>query len=415
MVHLLIIIIYLAFISLGLPDAVLGSAWPIMYVELGVPLSYSGIISMIISASTICSSLLADKLIRRLGTGIVTAVSVVITALALLAFSFSNEFWILCIAAIPYGLGAGCIDTALNNFVALHYSSKHMNWLHCMWGVGAIIGPTIMGAILTNGQTWNTGYRALSTIQIALSLILFLSIPLWKKKSGITDNNGLLEDKSSKSRGLSLIQIFKIPGAKQVFITFFCYCALESIAMLWASSYLVLHNGVGKEMAAILGSMFFIGMTVGRAISGFVSIKLSDTQIIKIGEGITLLGCILLFIPAGEIMSIISIVVLGLGCAPIYPSIIHSTPTLFGKENSQALIGVQMAFAYVGSCFMPPLFGVVADKVSISLLPVFLIIFTVLMIVLHEWLVKKTSKARILVKQSNDNCSISNENNSENE
>ncbi len=387
MIQLLIVIIYIAFISLGLPDSVLGSVWPTLYVEMDVPVSFSGIISMTISMSTILSSLLSDRLTRKFGAGLVTATSIVLTALALLGFSFSTKFWMLCIFAIPYGLGAGGVDAALNNYVALHYSSRHMSWLHCMWGVGAILGPTIMGAILTNGQGWQDGYRYLNYIQIALSAIVFLSLPLWRKKEKLSLGN---EPDTKSTKPLTLKQIFTTKGALSVFITFFCYCALESTAMLWSSSYLVLHNGVSEERAALFGSMFFIGMTVGRAINGFATIKLDDTTLIRIGSVIILVGGLLLFIPAGEILSIVAIIVIGLGCAPIYPCIIHSTPIMFGKDKSQALIGMQMAFAYLGSCFMPPLFGVIANNVSISIMPIYILFFLVLMIIMHEVLVKKT-------------------------
>ena len=380
---LLLAIIYLAFISLGLPDSLLGSAWPSMYMEFNVPVSYAGIISMIISGGTIISSLQSDRVTRKLGAGKVTAISVAMTAVALFGFSITNSFWILCLWAIPYGLGAGSVDAALNNYVALHYESKHMSWLHCMWGVGAMIGPYIMGYAISSGKEWNAGYRYISIIQITLTVILFLSLPLWKKRNEQTTDN--VEEK----KALSLKQIVKIKGAKEVMLCFFCYCALESTAILWASSYLNLSKGITAEKAASFAGMFFIGITVGRAISGFITMKLSDTQMIRLGQFLIGIGIIAMLLPGVEILSLIGLVIVGLGCAPIYPCIIHSTPDHFGAEKSQAIIGVQMASAYAGSCLMPPLFGLIANHITVALLPIFLFIVLVLMIVMHERLTKK--------------------------
>ncbi len=389
MVHLLLILIYFGFISLGLPDSALGAAWPTMFGELNVPVSYAGVLSMIIAAGTIISSLCSDFLTKKLGTGLITALSVATTAAALLGFSFCTEFWLLCLVAIPYGLGAGSVDAALNNYVALHYASKHMSWLHCMWGVGTIIGPTIMGALLTGGKHWTDGYRTLSFIQIALTAILFTSLPLWKKRTGTPTPQAQTE---STRKSHSIFSALKIPGAIAVMVTFFCYCALEQTAMLWSSSYMALYNGVPEDVAALCASVFFIGITVGRAANGFLTIKLSDTRLIRIGQAIILVGCAVLFLPFGQVSTLIGIVLVGLGCAPIYPCIIHSTPERFGAENSQALIGLEMACAYTGSCFMPPLFGLIANHVSIALFPAFLIVFLALMIVMHEVLIKRTKK-----------------------
>ncbi len=388
MVHLLLIVIYLAFIGLGLPDSMLGAAWPTMFGLFGVPVSYAGIVSMIISAGTIVSSLMSDFLTKKIGAGLVTAFSVCLTALALFGFSLANSFWLLCVLAVPYGLGAGSVDAALNNYVALHYSNKHMNWLHCMWGVGTIVGPSIMGAFLIGGQAWNLGYLTVALIQIAISAILFFSLRLWKKPT-------VEQESGEKAKPLSLAKVVKIKGAVEVMVTFFCYCALESTAMLWSSSYLVLHNGVSEEVAAACASIFFIGITVGRFINGFISEKLTDTQMIRMGQSVMLVGIVLLFFPLGEWGSYAGIILLGLGCAPVYPSIIHSTPERFGADKSQALIGVQMASAYTGSCLMPPLFGLIANHVNIALFPVFLLFFLLLMATMHEVLVKKTKPSLI--------------------
>lgn len=384
MIHLLLAIIYVSFISLGLPDGLLGAAWPSMYPELGVPVSYAGVVSMIIAVGTVISSLMSDRLTYRLGAGKVTAISVAMTAAALLGFSFSRSFWMICLWAIPYGLGAGSVDASLNNYVALHYSSRHMSWLHCMWGVGASVGPYIMGFVLSGGGHWTAGYRGVGLLQIAITAVLFLSLPLWKTRSGEAGTE-------NAAKPLSMGQIFRIPGAKEVMTTFFCYCALEQTAALWASSYLALYKGVPADTAAFFASMFFIGITVGRAVNGFLTMKLSDTQLIRLGEGIILVGIAAMLLPMGETVSILGLILVGLGCAPIYPCIIHSTPAHFGEERSQALIGVQMASAYVGICLMPPLFGLIANHITVALLPVFLLVILALMAVMHERLIRKAS------------------------
>lgn len=381
MFHMLLAIIYLAFISLGLPDSLLGSAWPSMYLVLGVPVSYAGVISMIISAGTILSSLQSDRLTKRLGTGKVTAISVATTALALFGFSCSSSFWMLCLWAIPYGLGAGSVDASLNNYVALHYASRHMSWLHCMWGIGASLGPYIMGYALS-GRGWNMGYRYIAILQAALTLILLLSLPLWKEQQTQEE-----EGAASFLSPLSLGQIFLLPGAKAAMIAFFCYCALEATAGLWAASYLVLHHGVEAGTAAGFASLFYMGITAGRAVNGFLSLKLSDTQMVRLGQGIILFGALLLLLSFSQAVSLAGLVMIGLGCAPIYPSMLHATPHHFGAGRSQAIMGVQMACAYVGTCLMPPLFGLIASHMSIVLFPVFLLLILVLMVFTHEKLI----------------------------
>ena len=390
MAQLLLPVIYLAFISLGLPDSLLGSAWPNLYPAFGVPVSYAGIVSVIVSCGTIVSSLCSDRLTRALGTGKVTALSVAMTAAALFGFSAASAFWMLCLWAIPYGLGAGSVDAALNNYVALHYESRHMSWLHCMWGVGAASGPYIMGYVMTSGGTWNAGYRTISVIQLVLTVVLIFSLPLWKKRPKVVDTSG----NETEAKPLSLKEILRIPGVKEVLACFFCYCAVEQTAGLWASSYLTLHKGVLPETAASFASMFFIGITAGRAISGFVTMKLNDTQMVRLGQGLIGCGVIILFLPLGATASLVGFVVIGLGCAPIYPCIIHSTPAHFGADRSQAIIGVQMACAYVGTCLMPPLFGLLAQHISASLLPAYLLVILVLMAVMHESLIRKIAKTK---------------------
>lgn len=351
MTSLLLAVIYLAFISLGLPDSILGSAWPAMYGELNVSVSYAGIISMIIAGGTILSSLFSDKFIRKYGTAAVTVASVAMTAAALFGFSCAQSFWQLCLWGIPYGLGAGSVDAALNNFVALHYKSRHMNWLHCFWGIGATAGPYIMGLCLTSGLKWNSGYQVIGMMQIILAICLAFSLPLWKtkKKEG--------EAKAERTKSLSLREILRLPGAKAIFTAFFLYCALESTAGLWASSYMVLYKGINSETAAKWASLFYLGITAGRFLSGFITEKLGDKNMIRIGQMIAGMGIVSMLLPLGNISMLSGLVLVGLGCAPIYPSLLHETPDNFGAERSQSIMGVQMACAYVGTTFMAPFLG----------------------------------------------------------
>ena len=385
MIHILLIIIYLAFVSLGLPDALLGAAWPMMHVAFDVPVSYAGGIALIISFGTVVSSLLSDRLTRAYGAGKVTAVSVAMTALALFGFSVSGSYWMLCLWAIPYGLGAGSVDASLNNYVALHYVSRHMSWLHCMWGLGASIGPYIMGAALSCGMSWNSGYGIICVIQVCISAGLFFSLPLWKKTPGQATGE-------TRSAPLTMKQIFAIPGAREVMAGFFCYCALEQTAILWGSSYFVMKDGLDADTAASLASLFFLGLTTGRFLSGFVTYKMNDTNMIRLGQGIIALGVAVMLLPLGVGATMVGLTLIGLGCAPIYPCIIHSTPDHFGPENSQALIGVQMASAYVGICVMPPLFGLIANHISAGLLPWYLALINVGMILMCEGLNRKTKQ-----------------------
>ena len=390
MFQLLLAIIYLAFISLGLPDSLLGAVWPAIYGQLHVPVSYAGIIAMIIAAGTILSSLQSDRLTRKFGAGKVTAASVAQTALALFGFSFSHSFPALCLWAVPYGLGAGSVDAALNNYVALHYASRHMSWLHCMWGVGASLGPYIMGAALSGGRSWNMGYRYIAFLQLGLTAVLALSLPLWKRRDG---EPGPGTGPAAPGQALSLRQILKIPGAKDVMAAFFCYCALEQTAGLWGSSYLVLHCGESPERAAKLASLFFVGITAGRAVGGFITMALSDAKMVRLGQLLICGGLCVLAWPGGRELAGYGLVLIGLGCAPIYPSIIHATPDRFGPERSQAVVGVQMASAYVGTCVMPPLFGLLAQRLGAALLPGYLFLILLVMAAMHERTIRKTGGA----------------------
>ena len=384
MAGLLLAIIYISFVSLGLPDALLGAAWPLMQTDLRVPVSFAGGISLIIAIGTVISSLLSDRLTKWLGAGKIMVISVGMTAAALFGFSVSTAYWQLCLWAIPYGLGAGSVDASLNNYVALHYASRHMSWLHCMWGLGASIGPYIMGAALTGGMGWNTGYRIIALLQIVLTAVLMFSLPLWKKRKDEPGDNG------EKPAALTLKQTVGLRGAKEILLAFFCYCALEQTCILWGSSYLVLVNGLDEETAAGLASLFMLGLTAGRFLSGFVTYKLNDTNMIRLGQSIIVVGIVIMVLPLGRVGSMTALALLGLGCAPIYPCVIHSTPEHFGEENSQAIIGVQMASAYLGVCAMPPLFGLIANHLSAALLPVYLAAIHVVMILMCERLNWKT-------------------------
>lgn len=370
MFSLLLAIIYAAFISLGLPDSLLGSAWPVMRLELGASLSFAGVVSMIIAGGTILSSLFSDKLIRRLGVGLITAVSVGMTAGALLGFSFVRAPWQLCLWAVPYGLGAGCVDAALNHYVALHYSSRHMSWLHCFWGVGASISPYIMSFNLARGGNWPGGYVTVSVLQLGLTLILFLALPLWKKKEA---------EEPSETAAIGIRGALRIKGVPFILIAFFCYCALETTTGLWAASYMAEYRQVDKEVAAQFASLFYLGITFGRFLNGFVADKVGDRRMIRIGSSVVLLGAALMLLP-GSWLAPAGLVVIGFGCAPIYPSIIHATPDNFGKENAQSIVSVQIASAYTGSTLVPPLFGLLANHVSLGLFPLFILIFAVVML-----------------------------------
>ena len=380
---LLLALIYIAFISLGLPDSLLGSGWPVMHAELGVPISYMGIVSMIISGGTIVSSLFSDKLTRKFGTRIVTVASVFLTVIALLGFSFSSRFWMLILFAVPYGLGAGAIDAALNNYVALHYKAKHMSWLHCFWGVGTIVSPFIMSYALAN-KTWNSGYRIVGFIQLGIVMLLLITLPVWKIHQNTSQEPG---------KSVGLFDALKIKGVPFLLIGFLAYCAAEATTMQWASTYFVEVKGISVDRAAGFASLFYIGITAGRFLSGVITDKLGDRKMILLGTGILISGILILCIPLRSYtVAFAAFLVIGFGCAPIYPCIIHSTPYNFGAENSGAIIGIQMASAYVGSTLVPPLFGVLGNTFSFSIMPVYLLFFVILMITMVETTFRITHK-----------------------
>jgi fucose permease len=384
---LLLVIIYLSFISLGLPDSLLGSAWPSMYNLLKVPLHYAGFISMTIAGGTVISSVFSERVIKRFGTGIVTAVSVLLTAVALTGFSISHTFFYLCLYAVPLGLGAGSVDAALNNYVALHYKARHMSWLHCFWGIGASIGPIIMSSFLAvHKNSWNLGYRTIGIIQFCLVIVLFISLPLWENKKQI--------ENSPRLNSIKFKKLFHIAGVKYALIAFFCYCTIETITGLWGASFLVMVKNVSPEIAAQWIALYYIGITSGRFISGFVTIKLNNRQMIRLGQIIIGCGIIVLVSPFGNIILLPGLFMIGLGCAPIFPSLLHETPENFGKEYSQAIMGIQMASAYIGTTLMPPIFGWLASYIGFNIFPLFIGIILMVKIIMIEILNKKIDKIK---------------------
>ena len=385
MYTLLIAVIYLAFISLGLPDSLLGSAWPVMHGDIGVPVSYMGILSMVISGFTIISSLFSDKITHRFGTRYVVLGSVFLTAVALFGFSASRSFTALIILSVPYGLGAGAIDSSLNNYVAQHYSSKYMSWLHCFWGVGALISPFVMGWALTH-SVWNAGYRIIGFVQLGIALLLTATLPLWKINEAT---------EVEKAESVSILSALKIRGVPCIIIGFFAYCSAEATSMYWASTYFAEVRGIAPERAALFASLFYIGITAGRFISGFIANKLGDRRMIIAGTCFLTCGVLSLFIPsANEYVPLIGFIIIGFGCAPIYPSIIHSTPENFGKENSGAIIGIQMASAYAGTTLMPPVYGFIGRSLGYGIMPVFLLAYIALMITMTEMTFRITAKKK---------------------
>ena len=358
-----------------------------MYKELDTSISFAGIISMIIAGGTILSSLMSDRLIRKLGTGLVTAISVFLTAAALFGFSVSNSFFLLCIFALPYGLGAGAIDAALNNYVALNYSSKHMSWLHCFWGVGASISPYIMSFALSASLGWRNGYRIVSVIQIILTFVMFMALPLWKNKQ----TEELVE--ASKDAPITIKEKLKIKGLKEVMVAFCAYSAFEAMCCLWISTYLVECRSVDSKSAAAFASLFYLGITFGRFIVGFFANKIGDKGMIRLGICVILGGMIFILLPlASYVPALIGFAIVGFGAAPVYPAFIHSTPENFGRENSQAIIGMQMTSAYIGSTFMPPIFGFVAEYTTVGIYPFWLLVLLLVALVISEKMNKIVAK-----------------------
>jgi fucose permease len=342
---------------------------------------------MIIAGGTVVSSILSERVIRRFGTSAVTTASVLTTAVALLGFSASHGFMALCLYAIPLGLGAGSVDAALNNYVALHYKARQMSWLHCFWGIGASIGPLIMSAFLIHKNSWNLGYLAIGIIQVCLVALLFISTPLWRDKK--------IDETAMKNEPIKFAQLFRIAGVKQALVAFFCYCSIETTAGLWGGSYLVLAKGIAPEIAAQWTALYYVGITVGRFIAGFVTIKLNGRRMIRLGQGLIACGLVVLVLPFGKALLLPGLFIIGLGCAPIYPNLIHQTPENFGKEYSQAVIGIQMASAYLGTTLTPPVFGRIATIINFNVFPVFIGIMLALKIIMTEALNRKIDAVRM--------------------
>lgn len=371
----LLVVIYLAFISLGLPDSLLGSTWPAMRLDLNAPLSMAGVLSMFISGCTIISSLNSSRLIQRFKTSRITLVSVLLTAIALLGYSFAPSFIWLFILAIPLGLGAGAIDSGLNNFVALHYEAKHMSWLHCFWGIGATVGPIIISRFLNANNNWRGGYRTISIIQFCLVIAMLITLPQWKVVETETSDS---EEKEKKL--ITNKEALKLRGAKWALLTFICYCSVEMTTGLWSSTFLTENRGLSTATAAAFVSLYYGGITVGRAFSGFLTMKFKGNTLILGGCILSCAGIVLYMLPLPVFCSAIALIMIGIGFAPIFPNMLQETPVRFGKKASQTMMGLQMGFAYIGSTFVPVVFGFLADKIGSFLLPYFLLVVTLLMI-----------------------------------
>ena len=376
MYSLLLAVIYLIFVSLGLPDSLLGSGWPTMQAAFGVPSSYAGYVSMAISFMTIISALISPRMIRRFHTKWIVIVSIILTVFGLLGFSFSTSYAMLFVFVIPYGLGAGAIDASVNHYVANNYSGSVMNFLHCFYGVGAVISPNIM-ALALNKARWNEGYRWTAYIQMAILLVCILSLPLWKKNESSTE---------TEEAGAGIREALKVPGVILTLIAFFAYCSGEATCFLWTSSYFAgVKEGLSDGLIASFGPLIFGGLMLGRLISGFVSNKLGDRPLIRIGIIVEMIGIVLVMLPISHYLpAAIGFAVIGTGMGPVYPAIQHMAPANFGKRNSAAVIGLQMASAYVGSTFMPMVFGNLQQHIGIGIMPVYLLIFAVLNIGLLE-------------------------------
>ena len=384
----LLIIIYIAFISLGLPDSVLGSAWPVMQAEFGAPLSLAGYVSMVMAAGTVVSSLASNRLISRFGVGRVTAVSVLMTAAGLLGISLMPSPWLLFLFAVPLGIGGGSVDAALNNFIALHYEARHMSWLHCFWGVGATTGPLILSLMLSLNSGWRGAYGVISAIQFTLCAALFITLPLWKRAPSVSGSDG------ESGAYLSNREALRLPLIKPALMGFMFFCAVETTCGLWASSYLHGVRGLSAADAATAGSMFYAAITFGRLIGGFATAKFSSKTLIRIGQALILLGILLIALPLPAVFGIIGVGIVGVGTSPIYPSMLHETPNRFGAANSQAVVGLQMAFAYIGSTLTPPIFGHLAEATTLHIYPWFLLACLAVMLICSEYVEAKVAKRK---------------------
>jgi len=392
-----LIVIYLAFVSLGLPDSLLGSAWPVIWPEIGSSLGSAGLISMIIAGGTIVSSLASGRMIQRLGTGKITLFSCFLTAVSLLGFSIAPSMFWFIVLAIPLGLGAGSVDAALNHYVAENYNAHHMNWLHCFWGVGATMGPIIMATYMAGQHSWRGGYAAVAIIQAILVIILLVTLPLWKRVAAIRDSEDsehTVQDKLREKKAESTLptKVLRLRGVKPSLLAFLMYCGVETTVGLWGASYLVGTKNVTAEMAAGWISLYFGGITIGRLITGFITFKVHNRLLIRYGQLVTVAGGIILLLPFSASFSMLGFVLIGLGLAPIYPGLLHETPARFGKEHSAKLMGYQMAVAYSGTTLLPPLFGLLAAKTSTDVFPTVVLILLVLMLFSVETVNRLISK-----------------------
>lgn len=391
MAVLFLIVIYLAFISLGLPDSLLGAAWPAMQPEYGAPIETAGLLFMAIAGGTILSSLASGTVIKRFGTGKVAFVSCLMTALALLGFSFSPSFVWLFLFAIPLGLGAGSIDAGLNHYAAENYNAHHMSWLHCFWGVGATLGPIILAFSLSGERSWRNGYLIIAGIQFALVFILFFSLPLWKKNEKNKEVQEGIAD-TVQHRTLAKAKPLQIKGVKSALLTFLFYCGAEATMGLWGGSFLVEVKGLEADTAARWVSFYFGGITAGRFITGFITLRASNRILIRSGQLLALAGAVLLVLPLPVALSLAGFVLIGLGLAPIFPCMLHETPLRFGKEHSQSIMGYQMAVAYTGSTFIPPFLGFLAIYSTLAVFPIFIIVLMAAMLLGAEKLNRMLKK-----------------------
>jgi len=383
---ILLLVIYLAFISLGLPDSMLGASWPVMRLDLNAPLGMAGLLSMTVTVGTIVSSLLSGVVVRRFGTGLVTLTSCVMTASALIGFSISPSVVWLIVCAIPLGLGGGAVDAALNHYVAARYKAHHMSWLHCFWGVGATAGPMIMGAYLSGKASWRDGYLAVAGIQFALVIVLVFTLPLWRARSGkgSTSSDADHSETVSPSDREAASKPLKVKGVKFALASFLFYCGVEMTVGLWGSSYLVKERGLAADEAALWGSIYFAGITIGRLITGFITFKLSNRLLIRGGQMLTLTGVLLLLLPLPTGCALAGLLIIGLGLAPIYPCMLHETPARFGQEHAGKIMGYQMAVAYTGSTLLPPLLGLLAGFATIGIFPIYIAVLAAAMMLFSE-------------------------------
>lgn len=386
MTTILLIIIYLAFISLGLPDSLLGAAWPVMQTDLGAPLETAGLLSMTIAGGTILSSLVSGKVLKRFGTGKVTAVSVLMTAGALLGFQFAPSVVWFMVFAIPLGLGAGAVDAGLNDYVSLHYKAHHMSWLHCFWGVGATLGPIIMAQFISGQGSWRNGYFTIAAIQFGLVILLFLTLPLWNKVKNNSPQTVQIEEPQSVTleEDAKEVKPLQKKGVKLALASFLFYCGVEATVGLWGSSFLVNIKGLSAATAAHWVSMYYGGITIGRLVTGFITFKMTNRNLIRMGQIIALTGAVILFLPLPTTFSLVGFIIVGLGLAPIFPCMLHETPARFGKKHSQTIMGYQMAVAYVGTTFLPPLLGYIASQSTIGIFPIAMVLFVAVMLLSSE-------------------------------